>query len=73
MKKNTKLIVVAVLAVLVFVVLIQNTEVVSFQFLFWTLTMSRILMISFLLLIGLVIGYILGRMYDRSPRRDKLS
>jgi uncharacterized integral membrane protein len=73
MKNNTKLIIIAVLAVLVFVVLIQNTEVVSFQFLFWTLTMSRILMISFLLLVGLVIGYILGRMYDRPPRKDKLS
>ena len=65
MKTKTKWILIAVLVVILFVVLIQNTEVVSFQFLFWTLTMSRILMISFLVLIGLVTGYILGRMQGR--------
>ena len=62
MKTKTKWILVAVLAVIIFVVLIQNTEVVSIQFLFWTLTMSRILMILFLVLLGLVTGYVLGRM-----------
>ena len=70
MKTKTKWILIAVLVVILFVVLIQNTEVVSFQFLFWTLTMSRILMISFLVLIGLVTGYILGRMQGRSSSRN---
>ena len=69
MKTKTKWILVAVLAVIIFVVLIQNTEVVSIQFLFWTLTMSRILMILFLVLLGLVTGYVLGRMQGRSSSR----
>lgn len=71
MISKTKWILIAVLAVVFFVVLIQNTEVVSFQFLFWTLTMSRILMISFLMLLGLVIGYVLGRMQGRPPKRNR--
>jgi len=70
MKTKAKWILIAVLVIILFVVLIQNTELVSFQFLFWTLTMSRILMILFLVLLGLVTGYILGRMQAQTSSRD---
>jgi uncharacterized integral membrane protein len=44
-------------AVLVFVV--QNTQVVDVRFLFWTLSMSRALILLITLAIGLVGGWLL--------------
>jgi putative membrane protein len=73
MKTNIKWILILVLVCFMFVVMIQNTEVVSIQFLFWTLTMSRILMISFLVLLGLVTGYIIGRMQGHTSRKKGTS
>jgi len=43
--------------VLIFVV--QNTEVVEFRFLLWTLSMSRALMLFGVLAIGIVAGWLL--------------
>jgi len=44
--------------VLIFVV--QNTQVVEFQFLFWTFAMSRALMLFGTLAIGVIAGWLLG-------------
>lgn len=60
MPTNVKLITSLVLAALVLVFIIQNASVVELHFLFWTLSMSRSLMILFVLFIGLVIGWIVG-------------
>ncbi len=48
--------------VLFFIVVLQNTQVVEFQFLFWTFGMSRIVVISFMMLVGFVTGYLVARM-----------
>lgn len=37
---------------------LQNAEVISVRFLFWTLEMSRVILILVLLLIGFLSGYI---------------
>ncbi len=58
--QNLKTILVVVLAVLSFVVLIQNTEVVTLRFLFWELSVSRIILIPFMMIIGFVLGYIVA-------------
>ena len=56
-----KIIVIIILVVLFLVIMIQNTEVVDFQLFFWKMSMSRIIMISFVLLIGFVLGYLVAR------------
>lgn len=38
---------------------LQNTEVVGIRFLFWTLSMSRVLLILLLLAVGVLIGWLL--------------
>ena len=38
--------------------ILQNSETVSINFLFWKLEMSRIIMILALLIVGFVLGYI---------------
>jgi len=53
-------------AVLLLIVLLQNTQVVSIRLLFWTLSMSRIIFLPLVLLSGFVGGYIVGRTRRRS-------
>ena len=68
---NIKLIISLVLAVLVLVFIIQNAAVVELHFLFWTISMSRSLMIIFVLFIGLVIGGIIGSHFlQRKPTSE---
>lgn len=50
-----------VLGVLLLVVLLQNTQVVSVRFLFWKLSMSRIILLPLVMLIGFTIGFFVGR------------
>ncbi len=56
---NLKGIVILVLIVLCLVVFFQNTEVVTFKLFFWELSMSRIVMLLFTLIVGIIIGYVL--------------
>jgi uncharacterized integral membrane protein len=46
---------------------VQNASVVSIHFLFWTFTMSRVLMIFFVLAIGIIIGMIAATHRHPSP------
>jgi len=56
-----KHIIILILAALAVIFVFQNSEVVAIQLFFWTITMSRIIMIGGLLLIGFLIGYLLAR------------
>ena len=47
-----------VLLLLVVIFIVQNAAVVDIQFLFWKISMSRSLMIFFVLAIGIVIGWL---------------
>ncbi|MFC2168609.1 LapA family protein [Acidobacteriota bacterium] len=57
-----KIIIILILIAMSILFVLQNTQVVEFQLLFWTFVMSRIIVISFMLLIGFVIGYLVARM-----------
>jgi uncharacterized integral membrane protein len=54
---NAKLISCLVLAGLAVIFIIQNVTVIDIRFLFWTLSMSRALLMFFVLAIGVVIGW----------------
>jgi uncharacterized integral membrane protein len=49
------------LALLVAVLVLQNTEVVEVRFLFWTLSMSRALLLPLVFIAGLLAGWALHR------------
>lgn len=53
-------------AVLLLIILLQNTQIVSIQFLFWELGMSRIIFLPLVMAIGFIIGYVVGRMSRKS-------
>lgn len=71
---------VILLLVMLFVVLIaQNTGGASITFLFWTATTSRIVLLAITFLVGIVVGFLLGRPWRRKkepakaePKQEKL-
>jgi len=54
---NMKLVISLVLAGLAVLFIIQNVTVVEIRFLFWTLSMSRALLMFFILAVGIGIGW----------------
>ncbi len=56
---NYKLIAILVLALLVLVFIAQNVALVKIQLLFWSIQMSRSLLAFFLLIIGIIMGWVL--------------
>ena len=60
--------VVIVLLFLCSVLLLQNMEVVSFKVFFWDITMSRIIAFPLLVLMGMVIGFALGKFAHAGPK-----
>ena len=65
---NVKLILILVLAGLAVLFTVQNVAVVDIRFLFWTLSMSRSLLMFFLLAIGVIVGWLL---HGYSMHRNK--
>ena len=49
---------VAILALIVLIFLVQNIEVVTVSFLFWEMSMSRAVLLFLSLLIGFIIGWL---------------
>ena len=58
---KAKTIIILILIALFAIILIQNTQVVIVQLFFWKLSMSRIILISLSMLIGLLIGFLIGK------------
>ncbi|KPL15059.1 hypothetical protein AMJ74_02260 [candidate division WOR_3 bacterium SM1_77] len=56
-----KSIILVILGILAFVIIMQNTRVVTVQLFFWQLVMSRIVLILVMMAIGVAIGYIIAR------------
>ena len=60
------IIVLLFLLALVIVFVLQNTQVVDVEFFFWTVSMSRALVLLGTLVIGLFAGWLIGRFTTRS-------
>ena len=56
-----RLIGVVALILLFVIIVLQNTQVVDIRFLFWQLTMSRIILLIFSLVVGFIAGYYVRR------------
>jgi len=57
-----KTIIILVLIVLAVIIIIQNSEMVTLQLLFWKIMMNRIIFISFLLVVGFLIGFLVAKL-----------
>lgn len=65
--KNPKIIVVLVLAILLIIFLLQNTQVVNLRFYFWKISMSQIILIPLVLVVGFVAGYVVAKVTKKGP------
>jgi len=62
---NVKLIVGTILAGLAVIFVIQNTTVTELRFFFWTLSMSRALLMFLILSVGIILGWLLHGSFNR--------
>ncbi len=53
---QTKLIIIIILVLLAVILVIQNSGMVTFKVFFWKISMSRIIMMSLLMVVGFVLG-----------------
>lgn len=68
---NLKLFAVLALIALASIFIVQNADVVELRFLFWQMSMSRALMFVFLVLIGIVVGWLLrGHMLHKAEHKN---
>lgn len=67
---KTKIIILMILIVLFTIFVSQNTEVVTVKAYFWQFQMSIIVLISLIGLLGVILGFIVARLFDR-PVPDK--
>jgi uncharacterized integral membrane protein len=63
-----KTILVLALLVLLAILFVQNTAVVRYQFLFWTISLSQVILAPLLALIGFLTGFLVGVMSRRATR-----
>jgi len=66
--KKPKTIVWFVIVVLILIIFFQNTQVVSFRIFFWKISMSQIILIPLTMIIGLVLGYLIGKLTGNRNR-----
>ena len=53
-----KMVAILILAIVLVIIVIQNSDVTDIHLLFWTVSMSMIILIFFVALIGFAIGYL---------------
>ena len=62
---KAKTVIILFLIFLFLVILLQNTEVVDFNIYFWKISMSRIILLPFILILGFVIGFITAKIHRK--------
>lgn len=68
-----KLILISALVSISLIIIFQNTEIIPVRLLFWTVSMSRIILILFFLLLGFIIGLLLAAvMMKKEDRKHSL-
>lgn len=68
-----KTIVFIVLAILIVIFTIQNTQVIDIQFLTWKTSISRALVLLSTLFVGIILGWLITWAgYSRRRRKEKL-
>jgi uncharacterized integral membrane protein len=61
-----KLVIALVVIILFLIFLIQNTQVVTLHLYFWKISMSQIILIPLVLIVGFIVGFIVDRFTIKS-------
>ncbi|MGZ4886628.1 MAG: lipopolysaccharide assembly protein LapA domain-containing protein [Candidatus Aminicenantales bacterium] len=67
---KTKIILVLAVFALLAVLLAQNTGIVTYRLLFWTVSLSQVIIVPLVALVGFVLGFVIGtaRRRMKGPR-----
>mgnify|MGYP001098693831 CR=1 FL=1 len=57
-----KTIIIIVLLVLLAVILIQNTQLVTFRLLLWRISVSEVILVPSILLLGFILGFLVAKL-----------
>jgi uncharacterized integral membrane protein len=68
---NLKLMLILIFVSLIVIFITQNFAVVDIRFLFWNVSMSRALLIFFLLIIGIALGWFLHSYLSYRKSKDE--
>lgn len=69
---KAKIIILLILVIFFTIFVSQNTRIVQIDFLFWSIAMSAIVLISLMMLIGVIAGFIIAKLFDR-PSKTQVS
>ena len=69
---NYKIVLILILVFLAVLFIIQNVAVVEIQFLFWSIQMSRSLLMFLLVAIGIIIGWFLHSFFKHRRKQVRL-
>ena len=58
---KAKTILILIIISIVLIVFVQNVDVVTYNILFWEISMTRVIFFPFVLLMGFVLGYFFGK------------
>lgn len=67
---KAKTIIILILIALFVIILIQNTQVLTVQLFFWEVSMSRIILICLLMLVGFIIGFLVAKVRRKRLKRQ---
>ena len=70
---KAKIIILIILIVLFTIFVSQNTEVITVKAYFWQFQMSIIVLISLIGLLGVILGFIVARIFNRSVPDKKIT
>lgn len=62
-----------IIGILVVAFILQNTEIVEISFLFWTISISRALVVLLVFIIGIIVGAIIKDIGARKRGKEKES
>ncbi len=65
---KAKVIILLTLIVLFTIFVSQNTHIIQIDFLAWSIAMSAIVLISLMMLIGVIAGFIIAKIFDRPSK-----
>jgi uncharacterized integral membrane protein len=66
--KQPRFIIALILVILVGILLLQNTQVVTLKIYFWEISMSQIILLPLVLLLGLLAGYGIARLKGKTKK-----
>ncbi len=72
-KKLIKIIIISILAIIMVTVVFQNVAPIKLNFLFWTFTISRFLVVSLLLIIGFIFGWLLRGQFLLRKKEERFN